>query len=373
MERSIQIGNCEVTSEKMTTDTTILSLSHIRKQFVGHTAVDDVSLTLEKGKLLTLLGPSGCGKSTLLRMIAGFESPSSGSIAIDGRDVTTAKPERRPTAMVFQSYALFPHLSVFENVAFGLRLRKRSAADVTKQVHEALSLVRMDAFAQRYPSELSGGQQQRVALARCLVIEPKILLLDEPLGALDRGLREEMQIELRKLQKQLGITMLVVTHDQEEAFVLSDYVAVMNAGKIIQYASPTELYDRPASQFVARFMGISNIIRGRVISNPGAGRRFEFASSAHSGFEVSANVPIQSDVHIALRPETLRLVAPDRSRAALTGILSFMTVIGSKVNCEVRVGEETIQVVVPRGQLLHSAGDEVGVVVDPIHATVLES
>jgi putative spermidine/putrescine transport system ATP-binding protein len=350
----------------------ILRLSGISKRFSGHQAVADVSLSLAKGKLLTLLGPSGCGKSTLLRMVAGFEQPTAGAIEIQGQDVTRWNPERRPTAMVFQSYALFPHLTVFENVAFGLRLRKRSAGDIDRQVKEVLGLIRMESFVHRYPSELSGGQQQRVALARCLVIEPQILLLDEPLGALDRTLREQMQVELRKLQKQIGITMLVVTHDQEEAFVLSDYVAVMNAGRIEQYAAPTELYDKPASQFVARFMGIPNLLKGTVAQQQGQ-LRFRLGSNEGIGFPLDSGVAPGTAVVVALRPETLRLVAPQHADAHMQGDISFTSLVGSKINCEVAVGGETLCVSVPRGPVNPAVGDRVGIVVDPLHATALLS
>lgn len=349
----------------------ILQLKGIAKKFASHQAVSDVTLDLARGELLTLLGSSGCGKSTLLRMVAGFEQPSSGSIVIAGEDVTRHAPERRPTAMVFQSYALFPHLSVFDNVAFGLRLRKRPAADIKAAVLKALALVRMEGLQERFPSELSGGQQQRVALARCLVIEPKILLLDEPFGALDRSLREQMQVELRKLQKQLGITMLVVTHDQEEAFVLSDRVAVMNGGRIVQYATPSELYDRPATQFVARFMGIPNILAGQVQAH-GTARRFVLDADGLSSFEVAASEAVQA-AHVALRPETLRLVASDSAEAQLRGEISFTALVGSKINCEVALGSETLHVVVPRGQGNPAVGDVVGICIDPGHATVLHA
>lgn len=350
--------------------TPALQLQELRKQYGEHLAVGSVSLAVPKGSLLTLLGPSGCGKSTLLRMIAGFIAPDSGSVRIEGRDVTALLPERRPTAMVFQSYALFPHMTVFDNVAFGLRLRKIPAAQVQARVDAALALVRMDSLARRYPAELSGGQQQRVALARCLVIEPQILLLDEPFGALDRHLREEMQVELRKLQRQLGITMLVVTHDQDEAFILSDYVAVMNAGRIEQFATPAQLYDHPASCFVARFMGNPNVLPGVIGHSQGVVVfRHEGASCIVLDDDQGA---IAGDlVHLALRPESLCLVDSDDDSAELHGTLVFVTLIGSRLHHEVDLGWTTLQVIMSRGGPAREPGQRVGVVVDRAHAIVL--
>jgi len=352
--------------------TPALELEGLRKRYGEHLAVSDVSLSIPKGALLTLLGPSGCGKSTLLRMVAGFIRPDAGTVRIEGSDVTALLPEQRPTAMVFQSYALFPHMSVFDNVAFGLRLRKLPKPQLRSKVEAALALVRMDSFAGRYPAELSGGQQQRVALARCLVIEPQLLLLDEPFGALDRHLREEMQVELRKLQRQLGITMLVVTHDQDEAFILSDYVAVMNRGRIEQFAPPTQLYDQPATCFVARFMGIPNLLRGvvgqidgrPVFRHEGAG----VITLDHDGGAVAGD-----PAHLALRPETLCLADPLHDTVSLRGTLVFVTLIGSRLQYEVDLGWTTLQVVMPRTATSWQTGQRVGVVIDRRHAIVLSA
>lgn len=240
-----------------------LSLVGIRKEFPGFTAIDNLDLHIPAGQFFALLGPSGCGKTTTLRLVAGLESPTTGKIMLGGRDVTETKPHERPVNTVFQSYALFPHMSVLENVAFGLRQRK--VADAEKRAAEGLKLVQLEHLSTRKPQQLSGGQQQRVALARALVNRPSLLLLDEPLGALDLKLRREMQIELKAIQVEVGLTFLHVTHDQEEAMDMADVVAVMNKGHIEQMGAPEALYDRPKTEFVARFLGQSNIFVGDVV------------------------------------------------------------------------------------------------------------
>ncbi len=347
-----------------------LSLSRVKKSYGGHRAVCDVSLEIARGTLLTLLGPSGCGKSTLLRMIAGFVAPSGGEIRINGRDVTGMAPEKRPTAMVFQSYALFPHMTVLENVAFGLRVRRTPRAAARREVDQALALVKMGEFAGRYPSELSGGQQQRVALARCLVVRPDILLLDEPFGALDRSLRESMQVELRKLQRQLSITMLVVTHDQQEALVLSDQIAVMNAGEIEQFAPPADLYDRPATRFVADFMGVSNILPGTIDRNGGTRRFLPDLGGAIAVPEDWGGSGCDR-LHLAVRPEALRLVRPDDPRATLSGAVVFTSTVGSQITCEIKIGHTVIIAAVPRSPEPIAVGGMVGVEFDPAHVVAL--
>ncbi|HWM05894.1 MAG TPA: ATP-binding cassette domain-containing protein, partial [Actinophytocola sp.] len=237
----------------MTTD---LVLSNVTKRFGPFTAVDDLSLTVPEGAFFALLGASGCGKTTTLRTVAGLEEPTSGTIRLGEQDITTLRPYRRPVNTVFQSYALFPHLSIHDNVAFGLRQRK--AKNVSDKVNAMLDLVQLGSFGKRKPAQLSGGQQQRVALARALVNEPQVLLLDEPLGALDLKLRRQMQIELKRIQTEVGITFLHVTHDQEEAMTMADTVAVMNAGRIEQLGAPAEIYEFPSTPFVANFLGQSN-------------------------------------------------------------------------------------------------------------------
>ncbi|NLT54430.1 MAG: ABC transporter ATP-binding protein [Actinomycetales bacterium] len=245
-----------------------LRLDRLVKRFGAFVAVDDVSLTVPKGSFFALLGPSGCGKTTTLRMIAGLEEPTAGSIHLGTLDITSAKPYRRPVNTVFQNYALFPHLDVFENVAFGLRRRRISR--VREQVMAALDLVEMTHLARRRPAQLSGGQQQRIALARALVNQPRVLLLDEPLGALDLKLRRQMQLELKRIQVEVGITFVHVTHDQEEAMTMADTVAVMNQGRIEQFGPPTELYGAPRTTFVANFLGQSNLVPGRRVSGGGS-------------------------------------------------------------------------------------------------------
>ena len=280
-------------------------LEHIHKRFGAVTAVHDVSIDIPHGSIFSLLGPSGCGKTTTLRLIAGFEQADAGEVYIRGRRVTDIPPYRRDFSMVFQSYALFPHLSVAENVAFGLRMRRVPRSERTAAVRNALDLVKLGALADRHPRQLSGGQQQRVALARAIVIEPAVLLLDEPLGALDKMLREEMQVELRNLQQQLGMTAVFVTHDQEEALTLSDRVAVMRNGVIEQTGAPRDIYERPRNEFVAGFLGASNFIDGTVVADAGANAVLETAGGR---VPVAANATsIGRKVRIAVRPERVRV------------------------------------------------------------------
>jgi putative spermidine/putrescine transport system ATP-binding protein len=244
-----------------------LVLRGLRKEFGSAIAVDGVDLEVRRGEFLTLLGPSGSGKTTTLRMIAGFMSPSGGSIEIDGTDMTRVPPHRRDVGMVFQNYALFPHMTAAQNIGFPLRMRRRPRAEIERRVADALALVKLGGLGERYPRQLSGGQQQRIALARAVVFEPRLLLMDEPLGALDRKLREALQLEIIHISRQLGATVLYVTHDQEEALVLSDRIAIFSSGRIKQLGSGEDLYDRPASLFVADFIGESNILRGRYEAN----------------------------------------------------------------------------------------------------------
>jgi len=247
----------------MATDNKGLCLQGINKTYGKVTAVKDISLDIHSGEFFTLLGPSGCGKTTLLRMIAGLELQDSGSIILEGQDITRLPAIKRQINTVFQSYALFPHLSIFENIAFGLRSRKLPEKEITSKVHKALDMLELGQMPNRYPHQLSGGQNQRVALARALVNEPKVLLLDEPMSALDAKLRAQVQVELRRLQQKLGQTFILVTHDQDEALVVSDRIAVMKEGQIIQFGSPEEVYDFPKNQFVAEFLGAANLLTGQ--------------------------------------------------------------------------------------------------------------
>jgi putative spermidine/putrescine transport system ATP-binding protein/spermidine/putrescine transport system ATP-binding protein len=294
----------------MTDESVDVRLAAVRKSFGAVIAVDNVDLEIRRGTIFSLLGPSGCGKTTTLRLIAGFEQPDAGEVYIRGERVTSVPPYKRNFSMVFQSYALFPHLSVAENVAFGLRMRGASRGDRAKAVRDALDLVKLGPLADRYPRQLSGGQQQRVALARAIVVKPAVLLLDEPLGALDKMLREEMQIELRSLQQRLGITAVFVTHDQEEALTLSDRVAVMRNGVIEQIGAPREIYDRPRNEFVAGFLGASNFLDGSVVSREDGLALVEMPGGRA---RLATGSPVGTRVRIAIRPERMRIVQPDRA------------------------------------------------------------
>jgi len=288
-----------------------LVLDRVSKAYGETPAVRDFSLAVAQGELVALLGPSGCGKTTTLRMVAGFILPSAGAIRIGGRDVTAEPPYRRSTGMVFQGYALFPHMSVAQNVAFGLEMRSLPKQEIAQRVAEVLRLVRLAGLESRYPRELSGGQQQRVALARALVINPDVLLLDEPLSNLDAKLREEVRLEIRQLQRELGLTTVFVTHDQEEALTMADRLAVMNHGMIAQVGTPRELYEQPRSVFVADFMGKSNLFEGE-IAGPGlfrtrSGLEIRFAGESRGGAAV-----------VAVRPERMEIF-PERADAAGSG------------------------------------------------------
>src|SRR5689334_667238 len=250
----------------MNTDSPAVELQDVTKQFTGFTAVKNTSLVIRQGEFFSMLGPSGCGKTTTLRMIAGFEHPTSGIIRLLGQDIQGKPAHQRNVNMVFQNYALFPHLSVFDNVAFGLEVKRIDRGEIRQRVTEALEMVRLPGLERRKPRELSGGQQQRVALARALVNRPAVLLLDEPLGALDLKLRKEMQLELKRLQREVGITFIYVTHDQEEALTMSDRIAVMHRGEVLQVDQPSLIYECPATRFVADFIGVTNFLEGRLVS-----------------------------------------------------------------------------------------------------------
>ena len=283
-----------------------LVLSSVTKRFGSFTAVDDLDLTVPEGSFFALLGPSGCGKTTTLRMVAGLEEPTAGIIMLGDEDITQRKPYKRPVNTVFQSYALFPHLSIFENVAFGLR--RRGDKDVKTKVREMLELVELEEYAGRKPAQLSGGQQQRVALARALINRPRVLLLDEPLGALDLKLRRQMQIELKRIQTEVGITFVHVTHDQEEAMTMADTIAVMNAGVIEQMGDPLELYENPATTFVSNFLGQSNLVAATVLE-----RNHDSVLIDVQGNKLVAPISrarsTEGDVWVGVRPEKVFLAA----------------------------------------------------------------
>jgi spermidine/putrescine transport system ATP-binding protein len=314
-------------------------LERVVKRFDDVVAVDGISLEIPSGSFFALLGPSGCGKTTTLRMIGGFEEPDEGRIEISGSDVVGVPPYRRDVNTVFQSYALFPHLSIFENVAFGLRRKSVDRAQIKGRVGEILRLVGLEGVGNRRPRQLSGGQQQRVALARALVNRPQVLLLDEPLGALDLKLRKQMQLELKSIQHDIGITFVHVTHDQEEAMTMADGIAVMNAGRIEQLGAPTELYERPATAFVAGFLGVSNLLLGDV-----AGRgRVRLAT----GQEVQADVDGRSGrVAVGIRPEKIRVGEPAGDENSLAGTVEETAYVGVATQYVVATAAGTIMVYV---------------------------
>jgi spermidine/putrescine transport system ATP-binding protein len=282
-------------------------LEGVTKRFGDFTAVREMDLDIPRGQFFTMLGPSGCGKTTTLRMVAGFEEPSDGRVLLDGEDVTGTPAFRRPTNTVFQSYALFPHRSVEKNVAFGLERQKVDRAEIKRRVAEELERVGLAAEAGRRPAQLSGGQQQRVALARALVNRPAVLLLDEPLGALDLKLRKQLQVELKRIQREVGITFIYVTHDQEEALTMSDRIAVMNRGVVEQVADPETVYERPATTFVAGFIGVSNLMPAEVVSANGSGTELKLDAGPTVRTADSGGASVQERVHAVVRPEKLVL------------------------------------------------------------------
>jgi len=306
-----------------------VQLQSVSKTYGDQRAVSDFTLEIAQGEFLVLLGPSGCGKTTTLRMIAGFVEPSGGRIFFGNRDVTDLPPYDRNTGLVFQGYALFPHLSVFENVAFGLRMRKLDRTAIEKRTQDALRLVRLDALAERMPRQLSGGQQQRVALARALVIEPEILLLDEPLSNLDAKLREEVRVEIRQLQRRLGLTTVMVTHDQEEALSVADRLVVMSNGEIKQIGTQRDLYNAPANQFVASFIGRTNFFAG-AMAGP---QRFR----TESGLEISILAAVAPERLLAIRPERVRLGGPNGSVNSFAGTVEFVSYLGATTEYVVRL------------------------------------
>jgi len=304
-------------------------------------AVRDVNLDVRPGELLTLLGPSGCGKTTTLRMIAGFQEPDAGRVWIGGQDVTRLMANERNIGFVFQSYALFPHLPVFENVAYGLRVQRQAVSEIGRRVGEVLELVGLAGYDRQMPHQLSGGEQQRVALARAIVIRPRVLLFDEPLSNLDARLRVQMRGEIQRLQKALGITAVYVTHDQEEAMAISDRIAVMHQGVIVQDGSAEDLYHRPASEFVAQFIGRTNLLRGRVAAAGADGIEVEAPGFRLVVAQPGLRITVGAAVTLVLRPESITLSA---GGSGLGGTIVSRTFLGEKVEYHVRIGGETLQV-----------------------------
>jgi len=315
----------------------------VRKQFGQVTALERVDFEVRAGEFVSLLGASGCGKSTLLRIIAGFEAPSDGAVHIYGEDVTHQPPERRPTNLVFQRGALFPHMTVRENIAYGLKLKKWERARVNARVDEMLALVRLDELGGREPGQLSGGQAQRVALARALAGEPRVLLLDEPLSALDLKLRQQMQLELRAIQKRLGATFVFVTHDQTEALVMSDRIAIMNNGQIVQHGSPREIYRRPKSIFVSDFVGATNLLRGTVRAIEGGVAALETDSGTYLAPAADTPLRIGQRAVLSIRPEAVRPLrdggAP-RAGYGAGGTVSEIIYQGNNVRIGIRLGPD---------------------------------
>jgi putative spermidine/putrescine transport system ATP-binding protein len=336
--------------------TVTLKLESIEKSFGAFLAVKGVSFSLAQGEVLSLLGPSGCGKTTTLRMIAGFEQPTAGTMLLAGRDITHIPARHRNIGMVFQSYALFPHMSVADNVAFGLRMRGMARGERDERVRKALDIVRMGKFAERSPRQLSGGQQQRVALARALAIQPDILLLDEPLSALDLKLREEMRDEINRIVRELKITTVFVTHDQSEALVLSDYVAVMNGGVVEQLDTPTRLYRNPETPFVADFIGGANVIKGAVAAD-----KFRSSDDIVIPLPGSADAAAKA---IAIRPEDIRLSAPS-APAGISGVIEQSRFLGGTTEYVVRVSPAMALTVRNESYQSFKNGDRVGVQVQP--------
>ncbi|HSK21563.1 MAG TPA: ABC transporter ATP-binding protein [Egicoccus sp.] len=352
-----------------------VTLQRVSKRFDDVTAVDDVDLQVADGEFFSLLGPSGCGKTTTLRMIAGFEYPTAGSIRIFDDEVGLEPPNKRPVNTVFQSYALFPHMTVAQNIAFGLQMREVDKAEIGRRVAEMVELVQLQGREDRKPKQLSGGQQQRVALARALVNHPKVLLLDEPLGALDLKLRQAMQLELKQLQERVGITFVYVTHDQEEALTMSDRIAVMDGGRLLQVGSPQEIYDRPRTRFVADFIGDTNLLAATVVD----------AHTARLGdgspVRVACTAPAGSAVTIAIRPEQLGLRHPDYERDpaldAVHGRVERLTFLGNATAYDVVAdGDDALRIRVRQGNapgIEHfRAGDAVRVRWMPSSASVLD-
>ena len=354
-----------------------LTLDRVTKSYGHVVAVSDVSLSIKRGEFFSLLGPSGCGKTTLLRMIGGFILPDEGKVLIDGQDVTELPPNKRPTNTVFQSYAIFPHLNVRDNIAYGLRTERVPRAELDARVAQALAMIKLEHCAEKSSTQLSGGERQRVALARALVKRPKVLLLDEPLGALDKRLRESMQVELRQLQREVGITFVFVTHDQEEALSMSDRIAVVEKGKVLQVADPKTLYEAPCSRAVASFIGTMNLFEGRIVSVRGAAAVVDTPALGR----IEARMPdgtahaAGSSVLVAIRPEGLSLSRTAEPARSVPCRLVSTAYFGDRSQFQVRLDgtESTVAVAVPRtageplvvGETVHVSWRPDGVVLLP--------
>lgn len=317
-----------------------VELVGLTKRFGNFTAVDGIDLDIPAGEFFSLLGPSGCGKTTTLRMVAGFEVPDAGEVRLDGHDMSRTSPAKRPVNTVFQSYALFPHLRISDNVAFGLRRQRVSRSEIRSRVGEALELVQLSPYASRKPNQLSGGQQQRVALARALVLKPSVLLLDEPLGALDAKLRRQLQVELKQLQEQVGITFLYVTHDQEEALTMSDRLAVMNSGRVEQAGRPRDMYEEPETAYVADFLGVSNLMTVRITGTSGSGSAVhlsdDFTLTADTG-----DLALRGEATVTIRPERVVLEpAGTTGENRIPGMVTRTVYLGAAQQVHVQLASE---------------------------------
>ncbi len=317
-----------------------LEISNLQKDYAGNRVVENFNLAVEQGEFISFLGPSGCGKTTVLRMVAGFETPSAGSIRIDGKDVVNLKPNQRNIGMVFQAYALFPNMTVAQNLAFGLKVAGKSKAEIESTVQEMLALIKLEELGQRYPFQLSGGQQQRVALARALAVKPKLLLLDEPLSALDAKIRVSLREEIRAIQRKLQITTIFVTHDQEEALSMSDRIVVMHKGKADQCGTPFEIYNQPKTRFVASFVGTINVLAG-VVTDAQAGRFSLNGVELKLGRSLGDLKPGDA-LALALRPEAASLGASLGKSVQLMGIVQDVNFLGSVIRVRVKLGEMSL-------------------------------
>ena len=317
-----------------------LTLTHIKKNFGPVQVVHDFNMSIEKGEFVSFLGPSGCGKTTVLRMIAGFETPSDGQIHINGKEQTSLKPNQRNIGMVFQAYALFPNMNVFDNVAFGLKVAGKPKAEIKERVTEMLQLIKLDHLADRYPYQMSGGQQQRVALARALAPKPEVLLLDEPLSALDAKIRISLREEIRQIQQKLGITTIFVTHDQEEALSISDRIVVMNAGRADQIGTPFEIYNKPQTRFVASFVGTLNMLSAKVV-DPSQGT-VEIANKTFSLADQLLGMKKGEQISIALRPEAASMIKSEGHDSSLEGKVVSRNFLGSVIRTRVEIAGNTV-------------------------------
>ena len=334
-------GNALTDTKEISKDKPLLEIRGVSKKFGDFTAVNNVDLDIYQGELFCLLGGSGCGKTTLLRMLAGFEKPSSGQILIDGQDMSEVPPYKRPTNMMFQNYALFPHMTVEKNIAFGLEQDGLAKTEILDKVDSILKLVELQEYKKRRPQQLSGGQRQRVALARALVKEPKLLLLDEPLAALDKKLREQTQFELMNIQEKVGVTFVVVTHDQEEAMTLSTRIAVMDKGRFIQTGTPTEIYEYPNDRFVADFIGSANILDGKVVSNIDG---MVEVSTYLGKFSLTSNSNISkgNNLYVGLRPEKISISRTSSKSTNITGYIDDIGYFGNTSRYKVRLDNDQI-------------------------------